>query len=960
MTPSHFGKIERLYHAARELAADERAAFLDQACGGDQELRRELESLLAEDAAASNLLDRGAWETEPSGIEDTSAPLFAVGAEIGSYRIEGPIGEGGMGVVYKALDTRLNRPVAVKLLSNRLADVAARRRFQREARMASSLNHPHILTVHDAGEYEGQQYLVTEYIDGGTLRDWNRSGGRTWQEIVELLTGVADGLATAHEAKILHRDIKPANILVMKSGYAKLADFGLAKLTEASPASTDGTKTAQTRPGMVVGTIAYMSPEQAQGKVTDARSDVFSFGVVLYEMLEGRRPFEGRSDLETLQKVIDEEAAALREHLPVALRALVQKALQKDPAKRYQSARGMVADLRTLARGSEAPVLSEPKPPEPLSPKRGSRRVWFSAAGATALVLAGAAAWYLGGRRGGPVAIPSEFVQLTNLADYATAPAISRDGTMLAFFRGGSYYLGTGQVHVKLLSSGESKQLTNDSFRKYSPVFTPDGSRVAYTALNSTVGAFETWTTPVLGGAPSRLMSNAAGLSWLAPDRILFSEIMPGSVVHMGIVTARESRAEERRIYFPSHERGMAHYSYPSPNQRSILVVEMDSSQAWLPCRLVPMDGSSSGSQIGPQGACTAAAWSPDGKWMYLITEVNGSTHLWRQRYPDGAPEQITFGPTEEEGLAIMPDGKSLITSLGLKQSSIWLKDAAGDHRLPVDGPPSQPRFSADGQRLYYLVKKGSSRDSTELWARDLATGKTDLILTRQNILDYDISQDQASVTFTLETGGAKSIFVASVDRGTPPRLVTRDGDEVSFAGPMNILFRQLAGKANFLARIHKDGTGLTRVLDTPIADKGGGSPDGVWAIVSGWVGPSSVEGTYIISLRDQSSRYLAKNPCVVQWSSDGKFLFVTLDHSAADVKETTGSSGRTLVIPLPRGVAEAAIPAAGFDPASHEELNGIQMIPRWLVAPRFDANTYAYVATEFQGNLFQIPLHLQ
>src|SRR6516162_10603074 len=197
---------------------------------------------------------------------------FAAGSEIGPYRIESQVGEGGMGVVYKALDTRLNRPVAVKLLSDNLADAAARRRFQREAQTASSLNHPHLLTVYDAGELDGRQYLVTEYIDGGTLSEWSKGGKRTWREIVELLTGVADGLTAAHEAKILHRDIKPANILVMKSGYAKLADFGLAKLAEESLSPTEATKTLTetftggTGPGKVMGTIAYMSPEQAQGK----------------------------------------------------------------------------------------------------------------------------------------------------------------------------------------------------------------------------------------------------------------------------------------------------------------------------------------------------------------------------------------------------------------------------------------------------------------------------------------------------------------------------------------------------------------------------------------------------------------------------------------------------------------------------------------------------------------------
>ncbi len=194
------------------------------------------------------------------------------------------MGEGGMGVVYRALDTKLNRPVAIKFLSNEFADAAARHRFQREAQTASSLNHPHILTVYDTGEFEGRQYLVTEFVDGGTLKTWTRSAKRTWREIVELLTGVADGLAVAHAAGILHRDIKPENILISQSGYAKLADFGLAKLAEGSDSDLTRTLTeGRTRPGVIIGTIPYMSPEQAAGKPVDARSDIFSFGVLLYE-----------------------------------------------------------------------------------------------------------------------------------------------------------------------------------------------------------------------------------------------------------------------------------------------------------------------------------------------------------------------------------------------------------------------------------------------------------------------------------------------------------------------------------------------------------------------------------------------------------------------------------------------------------------------------------------------------
>ena len=256
-----------------------------------------------------------------------------------------------------ALDTKLQRRVAIKFLSDDLADAEARRRFQREAQMASSLNHPHIVTVHDIGEFEGRQYLVTEYVDGGTLKDWVKEKRRTPKEVAELLTGVADGLAAAHQAGILHRDIKPMNILVARNGYAKLADFGLAKLAEdgaidLAARSPEG----PTRPGLILGTIAYMSPEQASGQPLDSRSDIFSFGVVLYEMLSGKRPFGGQTDLEVLKTIIHGELPPLSEEVPEAYRNVVEKALEKSPAERYQSMREMVVDLRRGQRSQRLPA----------------------------------------------------------------------------------------------------------------------------------------------------------------------------------------------------------------------------------------------------------------------------------------------------------------------------------------------------------------------------------------------------------------------------------------------------------------------------------------------------------------------------------------------------------------------------------------------------------------------------
>lgn len=263
---------------------------------------------------------------------------------LGAYRVDGVLAEGGMGVGCRGTDTKLDRPVAIKFLSDDLLDASARRRFQREAQMASALNHPHILTVYDAGELDGRQYLVTELVDGGTLADWRRGDAlHGWRQCLELLIGVADGLAAAHSANILHRDIKPANILISKSGYAKLADFGLATLTgDALAASSAQTRTAT---GTLIGTIAYMSPEQAAGRSLDERSDVFSFGVVLYEMLTGRRPFTGGTHLELLQAIVHAPAAPIDEALPASLRTIVEKAIEKDPADRYQTMRDFVLSV---------------------------------------------------------------------------------------------------------------------------------------------------------------------------------------------------------------------------------------------------------------------------------------------------------------------------------------------------------------------------------------------------------------------------------------------------------------------------------------------------------------------------------------------------------------------------------------------------------------------------------------
>ena len=369
MDSERWRRLEELYHSALDREPGERAGFLSEACAGDEELHQEIRSLLEHERAPNALVDRPVWEVTGDLLDPPGGGLFPPGTQLGPHRILERIGEGGMGEVFRAIDTRLNRSVAVKFLSQELSD-ERQRRFQQEARLASALNHPHILTVYETGEFESQPYLVTEFVDGGTLRDWTGSTKPGWRQAVALLVGVADGLTCAHEAGILHRDIKPENILVSRNGYAKLADFGLAKLVEGEPGEhrTRTPSENRTRSGMILGTIAYMSPEQAAGKPVDRRSDVFSFGVVLYEVLAGRRPFEAATDLEVLQAVMHAPApiADLPPDLPVGLRMAVEKALEKDPAERYQSMRELVVDLRRLVRQSGETTA----PPGVLVPRR--------------------------------------------------------------------------------------------------------------------------------------------------------------------------------------------------------------------------------------------------------------------------------------------------------------------------------------------------------------------------------------------------------------------------------------------------------------------------------------------------------------------------------------------------------------------------------------------------------------
>ncbi len=350
-------QVERLYHAALEREPESRAAFLDEACAGDAELRSEVESLLGYEERAARFIESPALEVAAGLMAEDKTPTMS-GRTISHYKIISSLGAGGMGEVYLAQDTRLNRKVAIKFLSEELSHNQNHlQRFLQEAQAASALNHPNIITIHEIGQFEDAQFIATEYIAGETLRE-RLSRELVLSEVVNIAFQVASALSVAHESGIIHRDIKPENIMLRQDGLVKVLDFGLAKLTEQQAIDGESATRAliQTTPGAVMGTVAYMSPEQTRGKTVDARTDVWSLGVVLYEMLVGKQPFAGETMSDMMASILKTEVVSptrLNSEVPSELERIVLKSLQKNQDERYQTAKDLSIDLKSLQKRLE-------------------------------------------------------------------------------------------------------------------------------------------------------------------------------------------------------------------------------------------------------------------------------------------------------------------------------------------------------------------------------------------------------------------------------------------------------------------------------------------------------------------------------------------------------------------------------------------------------------------------------
>ena len=921
MTPDLWRRIEDLFHAARGLEPDERAALLEST---DPEIRSRVERMLD--------VESGSWIIDQSFdalLAESNRTTIAPGTELGPYRIEAQIGAGGMGTVYRAVDIRLDRAVAIKIASERYSE-----RFQLEARAISTLNHPHICTLYDVGP----NYLVMEFIDGSTLDAEIKSGALPVETLARYGAEIASALAEAHALGIVHRDLKPSNIMIMRHGV-KVLDFGLAKI------ASDASEIESHR---MMGTPGYMAPEQMNGREPDASADLFSLGLVLYEMTAGHLPFPGASLGQMLANGAHPPMpvpSRERSGVPPALDALVSKLLEKDPARRPHSAAEVARELSAIADRLAAPPSRMSSVPRPV----------YAIAMLALLLLLGV--WFhLRSSDAGDAPTPNgphSYTQLTSFTDSATWPVLSSDGRMLAFYRSINPFLTPDEIWVKLLPNGEPVQVTHDPRPKYDIAFSPDNSQIAYTAMGH---LFETYTVSSLGGDSQLMFPNAAGLSWLDDRHLLFSQIKTG--VHMGVVTSSADRSGLREIYYPARERGMAHYSYLSPDKKWVLLAEMDPQ--WHRCRVVPFAGGSPGRQVGPDGACTSAAWSPDGKWMYLGVQAGGHRHLWRQRFPDGKPEQITFGSTEEDGIAVAPDGHSLITSIFTQQNTVWIHDPHGDHALSTEGYAefTPPVFSKDGKRLYYVMRRDSPESPAELWRTDLQSGTSEVVIPGVSIARYELSSDESQVVFSTQPPGQPSqVWTAALDRAAPPHRIGILGDAVPhYSRDGQVLFRLTEGSAYYLGAMNPDGSGRRRYLPLKILGMDQISPDRRVLIIGDELFGSPVREPGMAALSLDSGRVQklsAKYVNSLAWSPDGRYFYLEIKPASRE-----DPAGKTAAIRVPAGQTLPAFPPETVqDVSAWAKVPGVKIIDRAGIAPGLNPDTYAYIKPSIHANLFRIPL---
>lgn len=855
---------------------------------------------------------------------------------LGPYRVLDELGSGGMGVVYRAFDDRLQREVALKVFA--LDGRAARRdgaRLFEEARAASSLKHPNIVSVFDVGEELSTVgtdpiderlvgWIAMERVEGKPLSTMLAGGRLAFRRALEILTPVADALASAHAAGIVHRDIKPANIVVTPEGRAIVLDFGLARRTDSEGPTTDErTLAPPTLDGMVVGTAAYMSPEQAGGERVDFRSDLFSFGATMYETLSGQRPFEGRSDIDVMHAIIHDEPVDLRSlvpELPEPLVWIVEKCLHKEPADRYQSTRDLVLDLKhalTLV------TRSRPQPITTAERVRPPRRVLLGratllAVGGTALgVLLG----WLAHRATPPFAPRIEPVADSTGADWAQGvPSPVGSNVVVTSNLRGNYDL-------YLLAPGADPVLRTDSSDdEIDPSWSPDGTSILYT--RETQSGDEIWTIPSVGGAARRVLANACAASY-TPDgkRLVFVRSLPSRKDAVGVADA-----DGGNVRWLVEEKGMRLASpRVSPDGRIVAFVRIPLIQSEVNVYTVPIDG-------GPSRAITkeknpfahgvgtnACDFSRDGRFVYYSSTRGGTWNLWAVPVSGGAPHRLTTGVGPDVYPRTAPDG-SVLFEVHRERWCIWGVKIGSD-LLPLDAPHLLaddsgawgPALSSDGTKLAYCTFP--HQEVRSAWVVDVATRRRIKVSSGgQRNNNPSFSPDGSKVVWSGDAAGTYDLWTAASEGGPPIRLTDFPGAEIRpyfFPDGKSVVFgRDEAGKDRGVWTFDlatKKATAITPVgFREPRP-----SPDGKWVVCAGDREGGENHGIWILPADGSAPpRRVSERGYRPLFSPNGKeIVYLVTDPGVCDVWAVSVSGGeprRILRIPTYRNYLQVDISRDG------------------------------------------------
>jgi Tol biopolymer transport system component/predicted Ser/Thr protein kinase len=862
-----------------------------------------------------------------------------IGRTISHYSILEKLGEGGMGVVYKARDTHLDRFVAIKVLpAEKVADPERKQRFVQEAKAASSLNHPNIITIYDIGQAEGVDFISMECVSGKTLDRLIPRHGMRLNEALKCAVQIADALARAHSAGIVHRDLKPGNIMVNEHGLVKVLDFGLAKLTEAAPTGEDElTRTMRptTEEGKIVGTVAYMSPEQAEGKKVDARSDIFSFGSVLYEMVTGGQAFHGDTKASTLAAILKDNprpASQLVDGLPREVERLISRCLRKEVNQRFQHMDDVKIVLEELKEESDSGVLetaavSRPKP---------RRRLAWALSVAAVLVLAAVGVWLFRSQSGAPRA-PLVVVPLTSYPGSEVWPSFSPDGAQVAFAWDGEKQ-DNWDIYVKQIGVEPPYRLTNDPAEDYSPAWSPDGRRIAF-LRDLSPGKTAIVLIPQRGGS-ERILAEINGplqgllygpyLSWTPDSNWL---VGPTSITGQhggGLHLYSAETGEQRPLTNPPVEEIGDTAPAVSPDGRTLAFsrVSPDGYNVALWLLHLGEDYKPLGKEEQVQtGNMTNldATWLPDGSEFVFSSGTGYNRGLWRIAVSNGAtPKRINLDASNAVAPAISRLGNRLAFATAKWDPNIWRIDLKGpvqESGLPFRFIASTqleayPAYSPDGRRIAFTSRRSGT---DEVWICDSDGSKAAQLtsFSGSEIYGPSWSPDSQNIAFTAVQKAMKDdIYVISANGGAPRRLTTHPAEDKwpSWSHDGNwIYFTSTRSGREEIWKMPSSGGEAVQITRN-FGDRPQESPDGRFLYyMKGW--PQTVTVWRISVDGNQEAKVLDSVHAGGQWTlgKDGIYFFRTPDklgHSDICFYEfATGQTRKILTIQRPVGPHIAVSP---------------------------------------------------